>query len=329
MAHKIFLTFVLSVLSCSIACAQDWATKMFESTTHDFGTVARDAKTEYEFVFKNPYVEEVHIASVGASCGCTTPIIKNNKDTLKTYEKSAIIAHFNTDRFQGSRSATLTVSIDRPYFAQVQLHVSGVIRTDVIVNPGGIDFGSVEQGTPGVKAIAVRYAGWYPWKITDIQSASPYLSARLAEVGRDNGMVDYHVFVTLNPKSPPGFLNDHLILVTNDPNGPQVPIPVYGFVQAGIDVPNSLFMGVVEPGKRVTKPLVVQGSRPFRIVSVTCDGKAFQFDTSGETEPKKVHVIPVTFMAGEQPGKITKTIRIETDLGDKSPVLSAVAVIAK
>ena len=206
MAHKIFLTFVLSVLSCSIACAQDWATKMFESTTHDFGTVARDAKTEYEFVFKNPYVEEVHIASVGASCGCTTPIIKNDKDTLKTYQKSAIIAHFNTDRFQGSRSATLTVSIDRPYFAQVQLHVSGVIRTDVIVNPGGIDFGSVEQGTPGVKAIAVRYAGWYPWKITDIQSASPYLSARLAEVGRDNGMVDYHVFVTLNPKAHSRFL---------------------------------------------------------------------------------------------------------------------------
>ena len=52
--------------------------------------------------------------------------------TLKTYEKGAIIAHFNTDTFSGQRGATLTVTIDKPFYAQVQLHVSGFIRTDVI-----------------------------------------------------------------------------------------------------------------------------------------------------------------------------------------------------
>jgi hypothetical protein len=319
---------VFSVLGGSAALGQDWATKMFESTSYDFGTVARDAKTEYEFVLKNPYVEEVHIAGVSASCGCTTPII--TKDTLKTYEKGAIIAHFNTDRFQGARSATLTVTIDRPFYAQVQLHVTGTIRTDVIVNPGNVDFGVMEQGTAGEKGIAVRYAGWQDWRITDIRGVSPYLTAKLVEVARGNGIVDYHVFVRVDPKAPPGYVNDHLILVTNDPAAPQVPVPVQGVIQAGIVVsPSSLFMGVVEPGKKVTKPLIVKGNKPFRIVSVTCEGKGFEFDTSGETTAKAVHVIPVTFMAGEEPGKITQSIRIQTDLGEKSPVLSAYAVVAK
>ena len=41
-----------------------------------------------------------------------------------------------------------------------------------------------------------------------------------------------------------------------------------------------------------------------------------------------VHVIPVTFVAGNTEGKVTKTIRIVTDLSQASPQLSAYAVIS-
>jgi hypothetical protein len=329
MMRKVASALAYSLLVCSAASAQELASKMFETTTHDFGTVARDSKSEYEFVLKNPYVDGVHIASVTTSCGCTTPIVK--KDTLKTYEQSAVIAHFNTDRFSGSRSATLTVTFDRPFFAQAQLHVSGVIRTDVVVNPSGIDFGVVEQGALEEKAIAVRYGGWGNWKINDIRSANPYLTSRLVEVGRGNGIVDYHIFVRLDPKTPPGYLNDHLILVTSDgSSSSEVPVPMQGFVRAGIVVsPTSLFMGIIGPGKEVTKPFIVTGIRPFRIVAVKCEDKRFQFDTSGETAPKAIHVISVTFLAGEKPGKIIESIRIETDLAKKASVLSAYADVAK
>ncbi len=39
-------------------------------------------------------------------------------------------------------------------------------------------------------------------------------------------------------------------------------------------------------------------------------------------------MIPVTFVAGNTEGKVTKTIRIVTDLGQASPELSAYAVIS-
>ncbi len=176
--------------------------------------------------------------------------------------------------------------------------------------------------------MAIRYAGRPDWKIEGVKSVNPNLSARVVEVGRGNGYVDYHLFVQLNDKAPAGTLHDHLMLVTNDYNMKQVPVAVEGLVQSGIVVPSSLFMGVVEPGKSVTMPLVVKGKKPFRILSIACDGEGFRFDTSKENEAKVVHVVPVTFTAGTEPGKISKTIRIETDLGEKSPNLSAHAVVA-
>ena len=49
------------------ALGLDWTTKMFETTSHDFGTVARGERAEFEFVLENLYVEDVHIVGVRTS----------------------------------------------------------------------------------------------------------------------------------------------------------------------------------------------------------------------------------------------------------------------
>jgi len=129
---------------------------MFATTSHDFGTVARGQRTEFEFVLENLYVEDVHIASVRASCSCTTPEIKT--DTLKTHQKGAILAKYNTAAFLGPKGATLTVIFDKPFWAEVQLNVRGFIRSDVLLQPGSVDFGSVDQerGAKGPSRSATR-----------------------------------------------------------------------------------------------------------------------------------------------------------------------------
>ena len=72
MVRKVAIALLLILLSGSPLLAQPWAQKMFESTRHDFGTVARGAKSEYRFVSSNLYVEDVHISSARSSCGCTS-----------------------------------------------------------------------------------------------------------------------------------------------------------------------------------------------------------------------------------------------------------------
>ena len=102
------LTFGLIVPGLAIsAAAENWADKMFTDREHDFRTVGRGTKCVYHFELSNPYKENVHIAGVRTSCGCTTPTL--TKDTLKSHEKGAVVATFNTTTHVGRKAATLTV----------------------------------------------------------------------------------------------------------------------------------------------------------------------------------------------------------------------------
>jgi hypothetical protein len=300
---------------------------MFKVTDHDFGSVAKGAKAEYRFVFENLYMEDVHVVGVRTSCGCTTPTVET--PLLKTYEQGSILAHFNTDSFQGQRGATLTITIDKPFYAEVQVQVRGFIRSDVVVEPGSVQFGSIDQGMGFTQTAAVSYAGRGDWKIVEVKSANPHITAQVVETDRSYGRVSYSLKVLVDHTTPAGYLNDHLMLVTNDSAGQQIPVLVEGRVVPSISVmPTALFMGVVQPGQKVTKQLVVKSKKPFRVLGVTCDDKSFQFDTSKADEAKELHLIPVTFTAGTDAGKVVKSIKIKTDQGEMMPELAAYAVVA-
>ena len=327
MARKIAPAWLLVVLLASPSVGQEWAQKMFKVTEHDFGSVAREAKAEYRFVFENLYMEDVHVSGVRTSCGCTTPIVET--PLLKTYEKGAILAKFNTPSFLDQRAATLTVTIDRPFYAEVQLQVRGYIRGDVVVEPGSVQVGSVDQGAAVDQTVAVSYAGRGDWQVLDVKSPNPHISAKVVETGRADGQVSYALKVHMDADTPAGYLNDHLMLVTNDQSGAQIPVLVEGRVVPNITVsPTALFMGVVQPGQQVTKQLVVKSKKPFRILRISCDDKSFKFDTSKESAAKDLHLIPVTFTAGADAGKVVKTIKIQTDQGQMTPELAAYAVVA-
>ncbi|HUT11400.1 MAG TPA: DUF1573 domain-containing protein [Thermoguttaceae bacterium] len=327
MLRKAASLLLLILLAATPAVGQDWAGKMFKVTTHDFGSVARGAKIEFAFELSNIYLEDVHIVSVRSSCGCTSPRIENS--SLKTYESGAIVARYNTHAFTGRKGATVTVTFDKPFYTEVQLHVTGNIRSDVVVEPGSVELGTVDQGDAAEKRVTVRYLGRSDWRVLEVESANPHISARAVERYRGGGQVAYDLIVQLAADAPAGYLKDHLMLRTNDRYSAQVPVLVEGQVQAGITVsPSSLFMGVVEPGQKVTKRLVVRGKKPFRILSISCDDESFQFDASAGNVAKPVHIVPVTFVAGADTGKVVKTIRIETDLGSMTPELAAHAVVS-
>ena len=233
---------VMAVVLATPAIGQDWTTKMFETTSHDFGTVARGEHVEFAFVLENLYVEDVHIAAVRASCTCTTPEIKT--ETLKTHQKGAIIAKFNTAAFLGARDATLTVTFDKPLFAEVQLNVHGFIRGDVTLEPGSVSFGSVDQGSGAERTITINRMGHQDWGITEVRSVNPHLSAIATELDRSDVQVTYQIVVRLDRDALAGDLAENLTVVTNDPQLLEIHVPVVGAVRDRISAsPASLFSG--------------------------------------------------------------------------------------
>jgi len=310
-------TLLIVLATHSVASAQEWARKMFEDTKHDFGAVARGAKAEFRFKLKNVYLEDVHIASVRSSCGCTSPTIE--RDLLKTYEKGAILATFNTRAFNGQKSATVTVTFDKPYYAEVQLQVSGFIRSDVVLTPGGAEFGSVDAGAEAAKKITIAYEGRSDWAITEIKSGSPYVEAVAEETSRVGGRVNYELTVMITPDAPPGYVKEQLIIVTNDRGGTEFPVDVEGRVVSDLTIsPTSWYFGSLKPGQKVTKQVVVQAKKPFRITGVSCEDEAdcFQFKTPRDAKP--VQLVPIVFTAGNEPGKLSCKFKIHTDLGDET-----------
>ncbi len=312
----------LVALFAATASAQQWAEKMFAQRSHDFGAVPRDSKTEFEFVIENLYSEDLHIAHVGASCSCTKPRIV--KDTLQPLETGAVVAAFNTRSFSGQHSARLTVTIDRPQFAQVELQVKGYIRTDLVLEPGLVNLGTIGEGQTAEKKIKIEHFGGNDWKIKEVSTDSEFLTARVNETSRRNGRVVYELAVQLKEGAPAGYLSDQLAITTNDKNTKQFDVSVEGRIEPQLSVsPANILLGTLQPGQKITKNFVVKGLKPLKILDIHCDNESFTFKSSDES--KTVHLIPMTFEAGADACKISQQIEIVTDLDDHKSVQLTVA----
>jgi hypothetical protein len=302
--------------------AKEWVNRMFTgSLTHDFGIVARGATAEYRFALENPYMEDVHISGVRSSCGCTIP--RATKTVLKTYETAEIVAEVNTRQFKDQREATITVTFDQPYPAEIQLHVSAFIRGDVVFEPGSLQFGTAVAGRSMTKQALVSYAGRKDWQIVNATPTAAFLDCKIAEQAREIDAnlgatkVDYDLDVTLKDNAPTGYFKEQIILRTNDPNPQtaQVAMTVEGLVSAPLTInPSAVHLGIVRPGQTVDRNLVIRGNRPFKVLRA--DGPDDRFSFSASPQAKSVHLIAMKFVADGKPGKILGKIAIATNLDD-------------
>lgn len=304
--------FTLLLVATSSLQAQDWAKKMFATLEHDFGTVAKNSKQEFRFEFTNLYEEPLHITGVRASCGCTIPTAE--QDTLKTFEKGTILATYNTEAFAGARGATVTVTFDKPYFAEVQLQVAGFIRTDLTFSPSRLEFGEFSISDKPRMEFNVSHAGVSDWQITDVRSKNSYYEVEILERTQLANQVGYKLGVQLKDNIPVGYLQDHLIIVTNDLQNQEIKLPVTGKVSAPVTLsPASLLLGIMQKDSEITKRLILRADQPFTIDSLKCDHPGVSFKLIGD-EPKKIHLVPVTFNSGLSPQKVRATITAKVNL---------------
>ncbi len=311
-----FLAFILCLLACSShASAQDWARKMFSEQDHDFGIVPRGAKAEYVFKFTNSYEQPLHVAAVRSSCGCTIPRVLDEKRDIKTYQEGGIVCEFNTRSFIGTKEAVVTVVFDRPVYAEVQLRVKGNIRSDIVTEPGEIQFGELELGEEAQQKVRITYAGRNYWEITDVRSDNENLGVSFEgdPVRTRDGRVEYRMNVRLKGSAPAGLMNSQIYLVTNERLYNSVNIPVRGSVLPPLAVTPPEPIGTVDAGDEWTGRIVLKSKQAFAIKEVDCKDDRFQFEIP--TGQKRLHLIRVKFAAGaEDEGAFKEAVRITTDL---------------
>ncbi|HEX6985203.1 MAG TPA: DUF1573 domain-containing protein [Planctomycetaceae bacterium] len=305
----------------------DWALKMFNETSHDFGAVARGAEVKAKIVITNPYVEDVRILGVSESCSCTdatTPA----KTVLKTRESTEFEISMDTRRFVRHKDAVVTVRLESTQYAEVRIPVQMYVRTDVVLTPGGANFGAIDVGKGGVQKIAIAYAGApdrQDWQIVEARTTSPHLEVALDEVSRSGGgtsnvLVDYALTVTLKPSAPPGSFRGLIQLVTNDAANPVIPVIAEGRIEADVTVtPETVDLGTLRPGNAKTVQVVIRGKKPFAIEKIECESDEEAFAVRLPEGERAVHVLPLTVTPPEKPGDFRELFTV-TIPGREEPV---------
>ncbi len=300
---------VLTWGSSANAQSLGWAEKMFDKLDHDFGVVARGADAKYRLKITNLYAMPVHIVSVTTSCGCTAA--KPSKDTLASREVAYIEITMNTQKFTHQKDSSVTVVIDQPQSAEVRIPIHAYIRTDVVLSPGGAEFGAVAKGADSVRKIAVAYAGRGSWKVKDVVSKNPNLTAKVVETRRDATNVNYDLQVTMKASMPLGEFRDQLTIITDDAGNPYIPVLVEGRVEAEYSVsPEVVTFGTVNAGEKKTMNIVVRSKKPFMIEKIESEKTQGMFEVRLPREAKAIHIVPLTLIAPNEAGTLDELFTV-------------------
>ena len=298
-----------------------WAKELFSEPAHDFGVVARGADTRTRVQIKNTTQSPVRIASVGTICSCASASLEGEK-TIPPGESRTLEISMDTNRFTKFKDSAVIVQFDRPQTAEVRFPVKMYVRTDVVLTPGGVDFGAVDKGAGATRKVIVAYAGQPNWQIREVRGAEGPLEAEIKETARANSAApataSYELTVTLDPAAPVGPVRERLLLVTTDGRSPYVPVLVQGRVEDDITV-RDVELGTMAGGTTRQFNVVLRGKKPFKIAALECDGPGDRFEMKLPETERQVHVLPMAFKAPEKPGLYRETFTVTVD-GREDPV---------
>ena len=312
---------VWALLATQSVFAQSWVDTIFPERAYDFGTVARGSKIRHAFRLVNRTGYDIRIANWETKCGCTE--VRVGAKEIPNGTQTTVEAVIDTTRFVGTKASGLRLILDQPSFAAVDLNVTCFIRGDITLNPGLVDFGTVQRTANSKLTLQLNYAGGYPdWQIVKMKTQSSHVKAELKPQGMTaDGQQQFLLTASLLPTVPQGFFKDEITLETNDPNAPAIPVSVNANVQTAIVTsPSIINLGRVKPGAIVSKKVIVRSASatPFKVT----DLKGTKDELTGKSDQdtsRPLHTVDITFKAPEQAGPYNAVIEIATDLKDEPP----------
>ncbi|MBX6313798.1 MAG: DUF1573 domain-containing protein [Isosphaeraceae bacterium] len=296
--------------------AASWGESLFAEQGHDFGAVPRGAIVRHHFVLTNRLNEPITILDVRASCGCTTG--RALASTVPPGKTALIEALMDTRNFVGPKATTLTISLITASGRQdeVRLGVKSNILSDIVLNPGSIDFGVVSKGQTPTVTLTIDRLGAPAWRAERMVSTCRALEGSLVETTRTADTVGYRLTVSLKPDAPAGSIRDEIHILTNDPEAPSLPILVTAQVRGELTAtPSVLALGHTASSGAATGRYLIRGATPFTITKIEGTGDGFQL-IPDDANRKTLHVLTLSYRPEEATarGDLARTFRVHTDV---------------
>jgi hypothetical protein len=304
------------------ARAGAWTDALFTENQHDFGMVPRGVKVKHDFLLVNRVGEPITILNLRPSCGCTSG--RTSASQVGPGQSAIIEAEMDTRNFVGLKSTILYVTMVTASGreGEARLGVSSTILSDIVMNPGAVDFGAVSRGQSPVKTLTIDRINTPGWKFVRMISASRAINAQLAETSRTSSGISYTLTVNLKPDAPTGFMRDEIRLISNDPETPSIPLMVTAWIRGELTAaPSVVSLGQIHSSAGAQGRFVVRASRPFAIRAIEGSGDGFS-TSPPDGKRQSMHVVSVAYRPdeGTSRGDIKRVFRVHTDLPGEPPL---------
>ncbi len=283
---------------------------------HNFGDVPHGTLCVQKFTITNVYDVPMQITEVRKSCQCLDfiPMTK----VLEPNETGEFVVTMNSGKFVGFNAQTFYVTFGPKFVSTAVIRVQATSRTDVTLNPGAIEFGTIAQGARVSQSVTIAYSGRNrDWKITEVVAPQGPLEVKFSETSRGGplrGGAEYKVDVVLKSDAMAGAIDEQITLKTNDPANPLIQIAVRGSSIAPLELaPNRVVLTGVPVGQSSTARVLIRAAKPFKILGVEGAGQGLTVELPSSANALPVQVITVKYEP-TQPGLLTSEVRIKTDL---------------
>jgi hypothetical protein len=323
--HRIVLGGLVALVAGG--AAQAGATAYFRELVKDFGTTPRGPVLQHYFTVTNTSGQPVTIGQPRVSCGCVSATVLNPQ--LAPGQSTAVLANMDTNRIPTpgvTKSVIIFVPFLSPVAEEVQLRVQTVTRTDLIITPDTLAFGTVAKGKAATATTKLTFYSDPNWQITSAVSTGVYLTAAVAKAA--GPAATYDLTVTLKPDCPVGNWTADIELTTTGAGIQRLRVPVMVTVVPGVSAnPPTVAFGTVSVGKPTERQVVLQGVGPFSVTGVKGgNGVEVAPVPSGA---KASHVLKLS-LNPTTPGPVSARVEVTTDSKDQPTVsLPVTATVVK
>jgi len=301
----------------------------FEEQVYNFGIAGPEEKIRHTFQFTNTGAVPLKITRVSTDCGCTAALI--SATDIPPGGSGEIRAVFETKRYKGKQEKTITVYSNDPYEPEIKLVIRGIVKTEVAVDPQGLNFGDVQKGEIFTKTVRLLQLSQNNLMLKKIEANDNYFAVAASRFREENSR-GINIDVTLKPDVPVGQFREVITLHTNLKRRPRIDVPIWANILGMIKTePSIVSFGIIKKG--------MEGSAEARIFRH--DGEEFGIVRAESNLPyltvevkelvrRKEYGLIVHVQKNSPAGRMAGEIRIFTDYPEEAMVkLPCFALIEK
>jgi hypothetical protein len=200
---------------------------IFSPESVNFGKPRRSETVSREVLIPRFEEDKIEVASVSSNTPYVTAKLSGCK--YKGLPGCVVTATLKPGAPIGELKGTITILSNHPKQPKAEVPVTANIRGDVDLDRDSLFFGLVKNSAERSKtAITIFTVGKAPLKIEKIDSPLTCISV---EVTPKTEGKEYTLTATLKETAPLGLIKGEVVIHTNNPDQPEIKVPVYGYVE--------------------------------------------------------------------------------------------------